>query len=122
MIVGLIGMMIAILTSINERRREMAILRSLGASLNDMMLLILFEVMVILFGAVVGACVIKIVVEFLFLRLIEKQTGLLFTEAAFGWNEVIMIALTFVVGFLFSIYPAWQAKNKALKDGLTVKV
>lgn len=122
MIVGLIGMMIAILTSINERRREMAILRSLGASLNDMMLLILFEVTVILAAAVAVACAIKIIVELIFLRLIEKQTGLIFSESAFGWNEVLMMALTFVIGFLFSVYPAWLAKNKALKDGLTVKV
>jgi putative ABC transport system permease protein len=122
MIVGLIGMMISILTSINERRREMAILRSLGASLNDMMSLIVFEVLVILTAAVALACGIKFLFELLFLRFIEKQTGLIFSGPIFGWNEVLMMALTFVVGVFFSIYPAWQAKNKALKDGLTVKV
>lgn len=122
MIVGLIGMMIAILTSINERRREMAILRALGAGLNDIMLIIVFEVSLILITALIAAAILKIFIETLFLHLIEKQTGLIFDGASFSTAEIGMMGLTLLCGLLFSLYPAWQAKNKALKDGLTVKV
>lgn len=122
MIVGLIGMMIAILTSINERRREMAILRALGAGLNDIMLMIVFEVSLILIAALIVAAILKMIIEALFLHLIEKQTGLIFDGASFSTTEIVMMGLTLLCGLLFSLYPALQAKNKALKDGLTVKV
>jgi putative ABC transport system permease protein len=41
---GLIGMMTALLTSLAERRREMAILRSLGASPLHILLLLIFKI------------------------------------------------------------------------------
>ena len=122
MIVGLIGMLISILTSINERRREMAILRALGAGLNDLMAMIVLEVGFILLAAVGSACVIKVFVELLFLKIIEKKTGLIFEGSSFSGSEAMMIGLTLLCGILFAMYPAWQAKRKALKDGLTVKV
>lgn len=122
MVVGLIGMMIAILTSINERRREMAILRALGAGLNDIMLIIVFEVSLILISALLIAAVLKMIIEALFLNMIEKQTGLIFDGSSFSTSELVMMGLTLICGLVFSLYPAWKAKSKALKDGLTVKV
>lgn len=122
MVVGLISMLIAIMTSLNERRREMAILRALGASLRNMMGLILAETAVLSLLAISISCVVKVILEMLFGPWLQSRYGLYLQAPVFSFNEVMYMLIMFVSSLLVSLIPAWRAMRSALKDGLSLKL
>lgn len=121
MIVGLIGMVIALMTSLNERRREMAILRSLGAGFAHLAKLVFLEVFLILGLAVVTSAVLKIILELSLSKIVAKKFGLFFTGSIFSITDISMMIATIVLGLIFALVPIVVFKNKSLKDGLAVK-
>ncbi|MES2801885.1 MAG: ABC transporter permease [Bdellovibrionota bacterium] len=121
MIVGLIGMVIALMTSLNERRREMAILRSLGAGFSHLAKLVFLEVFLILGLAVIASAVLKVLLEIALADYIAKKFGLFLTGSYFSTMDIAMMAATVVVGLVFALGPIFIFKNKSLKDGLAVK-
>lgn len=122
MIVGLMSMLIALMTSLNERRREMAILRVLGASLKHILGLILLETFVLTSVAVILACTFKLIIELLFGPWLQVKYGLYLEAPLFSISEIIYILIMMVLSLLISFIPAYQAMKSALKDGLSLKV
>lgn len=121
MVVGLIGMVIALMTSLNERRREMAILRSLGAGFSHLAKLVFLEVFLILGLAVITSAVLKVLLEIALTDYVAKKFGLFLTGSYFSAMDVSMMVATIVIGLVFALGPIVIFKNKSLKDGLAVK-
>ena len=121
MLVGLMSMLIAIMTSLNERRREMAILRVLGASLLQILILILLETFVLTAVAVFLACLVKLALEWLIAPWLQTRYGLYLQSPSFATTEIIYIAIMMVAALMISVIPGIRAMNSALKDGLSVK-
>ena len=121
MIVGLVGMIIALMTSLNERRREMAILRSLGAGFSHLAKLVFLEVFLILGLSVMTSAVLKILLETALSQFVAKKFGLYFAGPWFSVTDITMMVATVVVGLVFALFPILVFKNKSLKDGLAVK-
>lgn len=121
MIVGLVGMIIALMTSLNERRREMAILRSLGAGFSHLAKLVFLEVFLILGLSVITSAVLKVLLEMALAQFVAKKFGLYFSGAWFSATDITMMVATVVVGLVFALFPILVFKNKSLKDGLAVK-
>lgn len=120
--VGLVAMLISLLTSLNERRREMAILRSLGAGPGQITALLVLE-SAVLTVAGIGLGVLLQVSGFSILRgWLENQFGLYLVGAAFAKTELIYLTVTFILGVLIGLIPALKASQSALKDGLSVKL
>lgn len=122
MLVGLLSMLIALMTSLNERRREMAILRAMGASLKNILLLILTETFLLSIIAIVLACVVKVILEFMLGPWLQSRYGLYLQSPIFAMNEIIYMLVMLVAAVLISLFPAFRAMNSALKDGLSVKL
>ncbi len=122
MIVGLISMLIALMTSLNERRREMLILRALGASLKHVLGLILLETFIMSFLAVVFACLIKILLELSLGPWLQSRYGLYLQAPRFSVQEWVYILIMMVSALLISFIPAVRAMRSALKDGLSLKL
>jgi putative ABC transport system permease protein len=119
---GLLGMQTAILTSLNERRREMAILRSVGARPQHIFMLLVVEagllatlgivcVMALAYGLLLGAR-----------PLLEKRFGIY--PSLSGLSEADLLILAAVVGLalLMGCIPAWRAYRNTLGDGLQIRV
>lgn len=121
MVVGLVGMIIALMTSLNERRREMAILRSLGAGFSHLAQLVFLEVFFILALAVGTSAVVKVLLETAISPFMAKKFGLYFAGAWFSATDIAMMVTTVVVGLVFALVPIMVFKNRSLKDGLAVK-
>jgi putative ABC transport system permease protein len=120
--VGLISMLIALLTGLNERRREMAILRSIGASPGQIsFLLVLESTALTLIGLVLGL-VIELSGFFILQGWIQDQFGLYLVGDVLSSREMIYLALTLILGILIGFIPAMKASRTALKDGLSVKI
>ncbi len=122
MVIGLMSMLIALMTSLNERRREMAILRVLGASLKHILGLIMLETFVLTALAIFGACALKILVEWFLGPWLQVKYGLYLEAPLFSTVEIAYIFVMMGLSLLISFIPAFSAMNSALKDGLSLKV
>ncbi len=120
--VGLAGLVAVVLAGLNERRRELAILRSVGARPGDIFALLMVEgVLVIGVGIVLGlvllAAVFTVVTPW-----VQARFGLVLGGALPAAAEWPLIAAVFAAGILASAVPAWRAYRLSLADGLTPRV
>ena len=122
MAIGLISMLIALMTSLNERRREMSILRALGASLKHVVGLIMLETFILSLLAIAGAVILKLLLEFAFGPWIQSNYGLYLQDPRFSLTEIIYMLIMIFSALLISFIPAFSAMKSALKDGLSPKV
>lgn len=119
---GLTGLLTTILTSLNERRREIAVLRSVGAKSRDVFFLLVCEATIVAaIGAVIGAAVVNLGL-FLFSPQIEAAAG--FPLGGFGLSpyDIYIVAGVIGVGFALGFVPGWLAYRRSLSDGLTVRI
>ena len=120
--VGLAGMLVALLTSLSERRREMAVLRSVGARPLHVFSLILGEA-AFLTGLGVAIGVLALYIGLLIGQgWIEARLGLFIT---IGWPstyELQLMCVVAVAGVLIGLIPAWRIYRYSLADGMTVRI
>ncbi len=121
-IVGLIGMLTALLTSLNERRREMAILRSIGARpLHIFALLVGESFFVIVSGVILGVLALY-GLQFAIQPLLETWYGLYLSMSLPGQNELLIMAGVIVIGTVVGCVPAWRAYRYSLADGMSIRI
>lgn len=121
LVVGLIGIIIALYTSLNERRREMAILRALGASLFQIFLLFLFEsIFIVVSGILVGVGMTYLIL-FSLAPFIESSFSLYLPITGLGMVEVKILIFIALGGILAGLIPAIRAYKQSLSDGLSMK-
>lgn len=121
-LVGLVGMVTVILTSLNERRREMAILRSVGARPKHIFMLIMGEaISLTVIGALLGVVLLYLLLVML-QPLIESQFGLFISIAWPTSYELGLLGILFVAGLLVSFIPAYRAYRYSLADGMTIRI
>ena len=117
--IGLTGMLVALYSSLDARRREMAILRSVGAGPGTIVSLLVIESGLL---ALLG-CVIGVGLVYLGLVLgqgpIEQRFGLHLSIGAMKSAEYNYLALILGAGVLVGFVPAWKAYRTSLADGLS---
>ena len=107
-VVGLAGMLTALLTSLEERRREMAILRSLGARPVHVFSLVVGEAgLLALAGALVGVAALYALL-FAARPVIESRLGLFIAVGAPSAHEFVLFAVVCLAGVLVGVVPGWQ--------------
>lgn len=121
-VAGLLGMTTALVTTLNERRREMAILRALGARPWQVGSLLLVESGTIaLLGTIFGV----VLVHALMLALapwIGARFGLQLHALAFTLRELVLVLMVLAGGLVAGIVPALLAYRRSLADGLTIRI
>lgn len=122
LIAGLLGMLTMLLSTLNERRREMAVLRAIGAHPYHILLLFVLETFFIVFiGYLLG-------MSLLYLLLVVTQPLLLESygiNIAITWPDAqqwILFAIVLLLGVLVSLIPGFIAYRRSLQDGLAIKV
>ena len=117
----LIGMVTMLLSSMNERRREMAILRSVGARpLHIFALFVLESALVSIGGAILGTI-------FLYAGLLVAQPVIEATHGLFiaigppTATEAIYLASVVAAGTIAGLLPALRAVRLSLADGMIVR-
>lgn len=120
-VVGLLGMLVSLYTSLDARRREMAILRAVGAGPTKIVsLLVLESVLLAAIGAAAGVAVVYGGLA-LAQPWVESQFGLYLPIAALGTLEWIYLGAVVAAGFVIGFVPALKAYRTALHDGLAVR-
>jgi len=121
-VVGLAGMLVALLTSLSERRREMAVLRSVGARPLHIFALILGEAAFLtLLGIAFG-------VAALYLGLLagrpwlESRLGLFIVVGWPSLHEFVLMIVVAAAGVLIGLVPAYRIYRYSLADGMTIRI
>jgi putative ABC transport system permease protein len=121
-LVSLAGLMAVILAGLNERRRELAILRAVGAAPRHMLLLLAAEgAIVTLSGVLLGAAACGLAVALL-RGWVQANFGVTLQLEAPGRAEGLMMAAVLGCGWLASLVPAYRAYRLSLVDGLSPRV
>ena len=121
-IVGLAGMMTAILTSLNERRREIAILRSVGARPTDIFSLLIVESLILVIAGVMwGVCLLYICI-LLFAPLLQQFWGVVIPVSMLSMKELYFLTGIIALSVVIGIVPGYQAYRHSLNDGLSVRI
>jgi putative ABC transport system permease protein len=122
LIVGLLGMLVSLYTSLNERRREMAIFRALGAGPVKIISLLVFESAILSFiGCLLGLAIVY-GLSFAFQPIIEREFGLYLPIQAPTTIAWIYLIGVMIAGLLIGFVPAWKAYRNTLSDGLSVRL
>lgn len=123
--VGIFGILIVVLllnATLETRRRELSLLRSLGASLSILVRLILIESLMLSFlGSILGVALHRILLLVVGPTL-QSEFGMNFQLGVITKAELFYMAILIVVCSIVSLVPAWAAQRRVLKDGLIPKL
>ena len=119
---GLLGMLTAILTSLNERRREMAILRSVGARPRHVFTLLVTEAGLLAAGGVAAGVALCYGLMYAAKPLLERRFGLFLEPGGLTGYDIGLLASIVAAALLMGALPAWRAYRNTLADGLTPRV
>ncbi|ATV20145.1 permease [Pseudomonas syringae pv. actinidiae ICMP 19071] len=119
---GLIGMLTAILTSLNERRREMAILRSVGARPWHIASLLILEAFALALGGVVSGLALLYIGIFAAHDYVLENYGLYLSSMPLGQYEWTLLGGILGCALLMGTVPAWRAYRQSLADGLSIRL
>jgi len=121
-LVGLAGLVAVILASLGERRRELAILRAVGAAPREVFMLLALEGLVLtLLGILLGLALTTLIAAGLGPWL-SAQYGLAPLSILPTSQEGCWLLLVLAVGTLASLLPGWRAYRLSLADGLTPRL
>lgn len=114
-----LGIFIALYNSLKERKYDLAILRALGASRIQLVILVFMEgILLTFFGALIG-----IFLGHSFLALVVSQSEQTVVSALNPWiflsQELWVVGYALVVGLIASLIPAWSAYQTSIAKQLT---
>jgi len=120
-ITALIGLMATVFSSLNERRREMAIFRAMGARPGTILGLLLTEAGVTAaIGAALGLGLLYATI-FIARPLIDAAFGLWLPIEAPGLREFATLAIVIAAAMFVSLIPALRAYRMSLSDGMMMR-
>jgi len=120
--VGLTGLVAVVLAGLNERRRELAILRSVGARPRGIFLLLSIEgLCVTALGSVLGVALLD-ALTLLARPFAQSAYGLAIRPQLVSLLELRLLAAVIAVGLLASLVPGYRAYRLSLADGLSPRL
>lgn len=121
-VVSLLGLVAVVLAGLNERRRELAVLRAVGAGPRQILLLLLAEGCLVTWtGAVAGVLGTAALIGLLGPWL-QSQWGLHLGWAPPTPRQWGLLGAVLLAGMAASLVPGWRAYRLSLADGLSPKV
>lgn len=120
--VGLVSILTSILTSLNERRREMSILRATGARPGHIFSLLVLESGLIGFmGALIGIVIVHAVFAAV-APMLQARYGVAFGAGGPGLLDLYVLGAVTLAALVIGAVPAVAAMRRSLADGLSVRL
>lgn len=120
-VTAILGMVTMILATLNERRREIAILRSVGAGPRTVVGLLVSEAGILTLVGVIVGLITTYGLLFALRPAIDSAYGLYLDIAAPSAGEIMALVAIVVGGLLAGLLPALRAYHYSLADGMTVR-
>ncbi|WP_416560233.1 ABC transporter permease [Limnohabitans sp. yimb22184] len=121
-LVSVVSLMAVVLAGLNERRRELAVLRAVGAGPRHVLGLLTLEgVWVTCAGVVLGVLLAQAGMA-LAMPWLQQSLGIRLQMAAPLPTQLALAGAVLLAGLLASLGPAWRAYRLSLADGLSPRV
>ncbi len=121
-IISLLGMLTTLLATLNQRRRELAILRSVGARPWHIFSLLTSEaVLITLLGCLLGTALFFMAI-LLAQPVLQAQFGISLSLSLLSSYEVKLLGAIMLAGTVMGLFPALRAYYYSLSDGMSIKV
>ncbi|NOU52676.1 FtsX-like permease family protein [Pseudoalteromonas sp. JBTF-M23] len=121
-VISLLGMLTTLLATLNQRRRELAILRSVGARPWHIFSLMSFEaILITLTGCVFGTLGFYGAL-FTIEPLLQSQFGISLSINTLSSYELTLLSVIMVAGTVMGLIPAARAYFYSLNDGMSIKI
>jgi putative ABC transport system permease protein len=118
-LVSLASLVAVVLAGLNERRRELAVLRAVGAGPRHVLVLLAAEgALVTLAGALLGALAAAAAV-LVAGPWVQQRFGITLAATAPTPEQWALFAAVLAAGMLASLVPGWRAYRLSLADGLS---
>ena len=121
-IAGLVNLISVLLAGLNERRREMAVLRSAGARPAHIFLLLCIESPVLTVGGIIAGLILHYALFALGAVFLQQRFGLSIALSLPEYRDLAILAAVAVAGLFAGVLPALQAYRKSLSDGLSQRL
>ncbi len=121
-VAGLMGMLSSLLTSLQERRREMAILRAMGARPRHVFTLLVSEATVLTSVGIIcgiGGMYAMLAVA---APIITANYGINIALTAITAHEWMLLGFVQIAGMIIGFFPALRAYRQSLSDGMTIRI
>ena len=118
----LIGMTAIIFSSLNERRREMAIWRAMGASPKVVVGLLMLEAFIISVMSIIVSTVMLFLTLYVLQPWIDNTYGILVNIEMLAVKDIYIFMLFIIAASLVSLIPAIRAYWFSINDGMTIKI
>ncbi|WP_187992528.1 ABC transporter permease [Vibrio harveyi] len=121
-VAGLLGMLSSLLTSLQERRREMAILRAMGARPKHVFSLLISEASLLTFAGIITGVAGLYSILALLQPIIQQSYGIHLTLTALSPYEWMLLGFVQCAGIVIGFIPAFRAYRQSLSDGMTIRI
>ena len=118
---AILGMATMILSTLNERRQEIAILRAIGAHTGTVFALLVLEAVILAAGGILLGTGLLYGLLLVINPWIEQSYGLYLAIEAPSLYEMKLMAAILVVACLVGMVPALRAYRQSLVDGMSVR-
>ncbi len=119
---GLLGMLTMLLAGLGERRREMAILRAVGARPLHVFLLLISESALITLAGVLTGLGLLGALQWVGYPVLLDQYGIDLTWQFIAGSELKLLAAILLGGILMGGIPSVRAYRNSLSDGMSIRV
>ncbi|KAE9625556.1 ABC transporter permease [Parasedimentitalea maritima] len=119
---GVIGMVVMLSAALDARRREFAILRSVGATPGNIFSLILFEAALVLLAGIFLGYLVLSAVTLVANPVLAANFGLRVSLDLPTFREALLLAVIFCSGLIAGAVPALRVYRMTLADGLSMRL
>jgi putative ABC transport system permease protein len=121
-LVSLASLVAVVLAGLNERRRELAVLRAVGAGPRQVLALLAAEGLLVTgLGALLGAAAAAVAVVAAG-PWVQSQFGITLAASAPTPEQWALFGAVLVAGLVASLVPGWRAYRLSLVDGLSPRL
>jgi putative ABC transport system permease protein len=119
---GILGMLASLITTLNERRREMAILRALGAHPRSIFALLISEAFLLGLGGVILGVLWFYGLMIVLQPIIESRYGVYIPLTMLSASDCRLLLTILVLAGMAGLVPAFTAYKNSLTDGLSLRL
>jgi len=116
-IIAFLGLLLSLFMSLDQRRRELSILRSLGAHPYQLFLILIIESLIITIGGVICGLTFMLTTGTLVKPMLENKLGLILSLTSVTMAEVYLALGVVMFGIIISLIPAALAYRRGLSEG-----
>jgi putative ABC transport system permease protein len=116
-IIAFIGLLLALFMSLNQRKRELAILRTMGAHPIQLSYMLMLESLFITLLGVLLGIILMITVGVFLKPYLDQKLGLALSFNTISVTELYLVIGIIIFGLIISVVPAILAYRKGLSEG-----